>query len=156
MRALFLAFVLLAGCSAAPRARLVNEAGVSLGVHVDGRSGEVGWQDKVVMLPQDKQRRFQLGALVNQGRVSLELGGCEYVYEEAYFRRVSSAIGEALVIGGAVRRGRDGAPYLVPITSFRRADGKVEFGKLEEHPVLPTARNCAGVVREPAAPTPPA
>ncbi|MBX3484904.1 hypothetical protein [Phenylobacterium sp.] len=148
MRALLLIVVLLAGCSVVPRPHLVNETGGAIGVHVDGRNGEVGWQDKVVGLAPGQRQRFRVDALVNGGRVTLELEGCDYVYEEAYFRRVSLAAGEGLVIGAAVRRATGDAPYLVPIASFRGADGKVGFEPLEQHPVRPTTRSCPGTPGE--------
>jgi hypothetical protein len=143
VRLFLLIVILLGGCSIKPRAVIVNETGVPIGVHVDGRKDLVGWQNKVIALAPGKRLTLWYEVVVNPGaRVTLRLGGCDFTYEEPY-RKVHERSGLADIIGALIRRVSDGTLYLVPLAARDGPAGKFEFEALDEHPLQPIARMCS-------------
>lgn len=134
-------------CAPIPTLAIDNEAGVSISLHVDGRNGTLGWQDKVVVLRPGERRVFRVGADFLNGKVAtLGTGGCDYRYEPVRYD-LPADFQPAHLAAVLVRIDIDGAPYLVPVARGWDVNGQRQFQTLESHAVRPVSRAC-----EPATP----
>lgn len=137
-----------AACAAIPTIEVDNEAGASVGLHIDRDRGTLGWQDKVVILHPGDRRAFRAGVgLLDDGVVTLKVAGCDYRYEPPRYD-LPADFQPAHLAAVLVRLGDDGAPYLVPVAhSPRNANGERQFQTLEAHALRHVSKAC-----EPATP----